>query len=165
MPSYSNSSMTQSGIEAQVNFLTELTRKSFDSMRKLGELNLHLTQQLMQNSAEATRQMASCRDPFQLAAVAASATQPALQYLQRYQQQLAGMLTGTQLDLTRSAEALMPEGARFAAAAMIEDLSRAAPSDSAPFSAASHPAATSGEAFSSLSRGDGSGPDSGGSIH
>ena len=167
MPSYSNSSAMRSGIEAQFNFLTELTRKTFDSMRKLGELNLHFTQQVMHDGAEAARQLVSCRDPLQFAAVAAGATQPALQNLQRYQQQLAGMLAGAQLDLTRSAEAFMPEGARYAAAAaLVQEVARETSSAVDPWSAAFDGDGASGDPFSSAARGNGSSPDStGGGNH
>lgn len=120
MPSYSHSHATQQGLEAQVNFITELTRTTFDSIGKLSALNLHLAQQVMQDSAEVSRQLAVCRDPVQFATIASTAAQPVVQHLRSYQQQLIGMLTGmysgAQLELSRGAEALMPEGARYASA-------------------------------------------------
>ena len=165
MPSYSNSSAMRSGIEAQVDFLTELTRKTFDSARQLGELNLHFAQQVMQVSAETTRQLVSCRDPLQFVSIAANASQPALQHLQSYQQQLTGMLTGAQLDLTRGAEALMPEHLRHAAAAMMQNMSRQMPSGGNALGAPHHSTATSGDAFSSPADGVGGLGGRGGSIH
>ena len=167
MPSYSDSSAMRSGIEAQFNFLTELTRKTFDSTRKLGELNLHFTQHVMRDGAEAARQLVSCRNPFQFAAVAAGATQPVMQHLQRYQQQLAGMVTGAQLDLTRGAEAFMPEGARHAAAALVQSVARGALSAVEQLSTAFEGDGVSGDPFSSAARGNGSLPDStgGGNLY
>ena len=166
MPSYSNSSAMRSGIEAQFNFLTELTRKTFDSMRKLGELNLHFTQQVMHDRAEAARQLVGCRDPLQFAAIAANATRPAMQNLQRYQQQLAGMVTGAQLDLTRGAEAFVPEGARYAAAAIVHEIAGEASSADDLYSDAFDSPGRSGGPFSAAARGNGSLPDStGGGTH
>ncbi len=116
MPSYSSNSAMRSGIDAQVNMMTELTRRSYDSVRKLSELNLHFAQQLMQDSVSATRQVLACTDPLQMASTFANAVQPAAQHLRSYQQQLIGMLTGAQVDLVRNAESLMPQGSRYAAA-------------------------------------------------
>jgi phasin family protein len=138
MPSYSPSPAMRSGMQAQVSFLTELASRTYDSLRKLSELNLHFAQQVVNDTAEATQQMVSCRDPFQFASVAARAAQPAMQHLQSYQQQLAGMLTGAQVDFTRSAEAMMPDNARYAAAAMLQGMTRETASSSDAFSAASH---------------------------
>ncbi len=116
MPSYSSNSAMRSGLDAQVNFMTELTRRSYDSVRKLSELNLHFSQLLMQDSVAATRQVLACSDPLQMAAAMANAAQPVAQHLRSYQQQLMGMLTGAQVELTRTAESLMPQGSRYAAA-------------------------------------------------
>ena len=116
MPSYPPNSPLQSGIDAQANFMTELTRRSYDSMRKLSELNLHFGQQLTQDCVAATRQILSCSDPFHMAATFAKAVQPAAQHLRSYQQQLIRMLTGSQLELVRDAESMLPAGGRYAAA-------------------------------------------------
>lgn len=116
MPSYSRSPTMRSGLDAQVSFMNELSRKSYDSVRMLSELNVHYMQQVLQDSAEASRQLTACSDPFQLAAAVANAAQPMVQHLRSYQQQLLGVLTGVQLELTRGAEALMPEGTRYASA-------------------------------------------------
>ena len=116
MPSYSSNSAMRSGLDAQVNFMTELTRRSYDSVRKLSELNLHFSQLLMQDSVAATRQVLACSDPLQMAATMANAAQPVAQHLRSYQQQLMGMLTGAQVELTRTAESLMPQGSRYTAA-------------------------------------------------
>lgn len=150
MPSYSPSPAMRSGIQAQLDFLTELTRRTYDSVRKLSELNLHFAQQVLQDTGEAARKMASCTDPFQFAAAAASAAQPAMQHAQTYQQQLVGVLSGAQLDLARKAEAMLPEGARHAADAALQSFTRA--SDAA------------GAAFSSASPADGSSPDGAGAA-
>ena len=116
MPSYSSKSPMRSGIDAQVSFMTELTRRTYDSVRKLSELNLHFAQLLMQDSVSATRQVLACSDPLQMASTMANAAQPAADHLRSYQQQLIGMLTGAQVELTRGAEAFMPEGVRYASA-------------------------------------------------
>ncbi|MEJ7806002.1 MAG: phasin family protein [Telluria sp.] len=106
----------RSGIDAQVSFMTDLTRRSYDALRKLSELNVQYAQQLMQDSLAATRQMLACTDPLSMASTLAQAAQPAAQHLHSYQQQLFGMLTGAQVALVQNAEALLPPGARYSAA-------------------------------------------------
>lgn len=123
MPSYSNSSNLRSQLEGQVNFMTELTRQSYDSARKLSELNLRLTQQLMEDGVNASRQMLSCTDPFQLSAAAVGQLQPLTDHLRSYAQQLMGVLAGVQTELTRSAETFLPLATRTASAAA-EDMAR-----------------------------------------
>ena len=141
MPSYPTSRATQQGLEAQFYFMTELTRTSFDSMRQLSALNMQFVQQVMQDSAEASRQLAACRDPVQFAIVAANAAQPLVSHLRSYQEQLIGMLTGAQVDLTRGAEAFVPEGVRYASA-MAQTLVRES-------------AASGADTFSSMADADG----------
>lgn len=150
MPSYSSNSAMRSGLDAQVNFMTELTRRSYDSVRRLSELNLHFAQQLMQDSVAATRQVLACSDPLQMAAIMANATQPAFQHLHSYQQQLAGMLTGAQVELTRNAESLMPRGSRYTAA-MVQSMTR----DNV----------SGGDPLTNASRANGTAADSSGGAH
>ena len=116
MPSYPPNSPMRSGIDAQVNFMTELTRRSYDAARMLSELNLHFAQQLMQDSVAATRQVLACSDPLQMASTFAQAIQPTAQHMHSYQQQLMGMLSGAQADLVRNAESMMPQASRYTAA-------------------------------------------------
>ena len=150
MPSYSSNSAMRSGLDAQVNFMTELTRRTYDSVRKLSELNLHFAQLLIQDSVAATRQVLACSDPLQMAATMATAAQPAAEHMRSYQQQLIGMLTGTQVALTRSAESLMPQGTRYAAA-MVESMA--------------HDTLIGGDPLTNASRANGTSPDSTGAVH
>jgi len=126
MPSYSRTPAVQSHLETQVNFMTELARKSYDAIRKLSELNLQLAQQLMEDSANASRQMMSSRDPFQMSSVAFTQLQPVTEHLRGYQRQLMGVLAGAQVELTRTAETHIPDASRSAAAAAEEVARRTA---------------------------------------
>ena len=44
MQPYANNPALRGQLESQVNFLTEFTQKTYDSMRKVSELNMHLAQ-------------------------------------------------------------------------------------------------------------------------
>lgn len=126
MPTYSNNPAIRSHLESQVNFMTELTRKSYDSVRRLSELNLHLAQQLLEDGVNAGRQMLSCTDPVQLSAAAVSQLQPLTQHLRSYTEQLISVLAGVQVELTRTAESHLPEASRSATAAADEIARRSA---------------------------------------
>jgi len=114
MPSYSTRSPFQPGLEAQVNFMSELTRTTSDSVRKLSELNLHFAQQLMQDTFDAGSRMLACTNPLQLVNAASQSAQPAFEHLRSYQQQLVRLLSGSQIDLARTAPAFLPEATRYA---------------------------------------------------
>lgn len=105
MPSFADNPALKSQLETQITFLTEITHRTYDLLRKLSEMNLNVAHQLFEDGIGAGRDMLACTDPFQLAATAMHQLQPATERLRNYQHQLAGVLTGAQLDLTHSAEA------------------------------------------------------------
>jgi phasin family protein len=113
MPSNATRPSFQPGFGAQVDFLSELTRTMSDSVRKLSELNLQFAQQLIQDSFDATARLLSCTNPFQLAATAAHASQPAIAHLRHYQQQLVHLLSGSQIDMSRKSAAFLPDASRY----------------------------------------------------
>jgi phasin family protein len=96
MPSFSSNRVGPPGFDAQANFFTELTRGAYAFARQLGELNLRLTQQLMEDAAEASRQVMACTNPVQALTVAAGAGQPAVEHLYNYQQRVASLVAGVQ---------------------------------------------------------------------
>ena len=131
MPALSNNPALRSHLENQVNFFTDLTQKSYDSMRQLSELNMHLAQQMIEDSMNMGRSMMACSDPFQMTSTAVQQMQPATEHLRTYQQQLMGVLSGAQAQLQRSAEQAIPEASRSASAMADEMVRSAAASASA----------------------------------
>ncbi|WP_167759781.1 phasin family protein [Massilia horti] len=125
MQAYPNNPALRGHLESQVNFLSELTQKTYDSMRKLSELNMHLAQQMIEDSMNMGRSMMQCSDPFQMTSTAMNGLQPATEHLRTYQQQLMGVLAGAQVDLTRSAETSISEASR-SASAMADQMVRSA---------------------------------------
>src|SRR5207237_132417 len=94
MQSYVNNPALRSQLESQVNYMTELSQKTYNALRKVMELNLRAAQQAIEDSIEASRQLMSCTDPMQLAGAAIAQIQPAAERMRDYQQQLMGVLTG-----------------------------------------------------------------------
>jgi len=145
MPAFANNPAMKSHLENQVTFMTELTQKTYDSIRKLSELNMHLAQQMIEDSMNMGRSMMSCSDPFQMTSTAMNQIQPATEHLRTYQQQLMGVLAGAQVELQKSAEAHIPEASR-SASAIADEMVRGAASASAAASAAARSAAEAGAA-------------------
>ncbi len=164
MPSHSSNSAMQSGLDAQLSFMTELSRRSFDSVRRLSELNLHFAQLLMQDAVAATRQMLAVSDPLQIASTLSNAAQPAAEHLRSYQQQLVGMLTGAQVEMTRTAESLMPQGSRYVAA-LAQSMARDSVANAGALGQHTHDNIVAGDTLTKASRANGAAADSSGAVH
>jgi phasin family protein len=124
--SLANNPALRNQVETQVNFLTELSHRSYESVRKVSELNMRYTQQLIEDSMNLGRELMNCSDPFQVTSTAISQLQPATEHLRNYQRQLMGVLSGVQADLGRVAEARIPEATRQASAMADEMVRNAA---------------------------------------
>jgi hypothetical protein len=94
-----------SQFETQVNFMTELTHRTYDLVRKLSEINMHLAQQMIEDGMKASRELMSSSDPFHFATAAMNQIPPLAEHLRNYQQQLMSVMSGAQADLTRTADA------------------------------------------------------------
>ncbi len=115
----------KSYLESQLVFMTELSTKLCDSVRKVSELNLRLAQQLIEDGVVTSRQLLNTADPVEFSSAAMAIGQPMAERLRHYNQQLLSLLAGTQVELTRTAESHIPEASRNAAA-MADELVRKA---------------------------------------
>ena len=100
MPSYTPQAAVQSYLDTQIGYVADLTHKSCDTARRLNDLNLQLTQDLFDELYLAGRQMLGS-SPLQYPAMLASQIKPVSQRLRSYQQQLAGLFGGGQVDVRR----------------------------------------------------------------
>ncbi len=125
LPSLATTPALKSYLESQLVFVTELSTKLCDSMRKVSELNVRLAQQLIEDGIASSRQLLSTNDPVELASAALAIGQPMAERFHQYQQQLLNVIAGTQVELTRTAESHIPETSRTAAA-MADELVRKA---------------------------------------
>ncbi|TFW26518.1 phasin family protein [Massilia arenosa] len=114
----------QSHLNAQVSLLTELTNKVYDAAQRMTEMNLRFAQQCIQDCVNASRHMLSATDPVEFGTAAMACAMPASEHVRSYQQQLMGVLTGAQVELTRTAEQHMPEASRTATAVADEVVRR-----------------------------------------
>ena len=125
MQAYANNTALRSHLENQVNFFTEFTHKSYDALFRLSQINLRLTQQLLEDTVDTGRAMLNCADPFQLGATAMRQVEPVARHVQSYQEELMRVFTGTQSEFVRTAETHMPE-ARRGALAVADEFARSA---------------------------------------
>jgi phasin family protein len=114
--SIANNPALRSQVESQVNLITELSHRTYDSVRKVSELNMQYTRQLIEDSMNLGRELMNCSDPFQMTSTAINQMQPATEHLRTYQRQLMGVLSGVQAEFGRVAEARIPEASRQASA-------------------------------------------------
>jgi phasin family protein len=132
MQAYANNTALRSHLENQVNFFTEFTHKSYDALRRLSQINLRLTQQLLEDTVDTGRAMLNCADPFQLGATAMRQVEPLARHMQSYQEELMRVLTGAHSEFVRTAEQRMPEAQR-GAMAVADEFARGAAEASEAF--------------------------------
>jgi phasin family protein len=114
----------QSFLNAQTSLLAEMTNKLSESVRRSTEAHLHYTQHCIEDSLQASRQVLCATDPVEFSTAVIANIIPAAEHMRNYQQQMVGVLTGAQVDLSRTAEQHMPEASRTANAVAAEVVRR-----------------------------------------
>lgn len=135
MQSFATHPAFKSHLETQVNFITELSQKNIEASRQIAELNMQIARQMIDAWINLGRSMLQTSNPFQLTTTAISGIQPAAQQMRDYQQRLMRVLTSTQSELSRSAQAGIPEASRSASAmadAMVRSAAAAASAARSP---------------------------------
>jgi phasin family protein len=112
-------------LETQLAFVTELSTKACDTARQVSELNLHFCQQLADDNLAIGRKLLASTSSMEFTTTAMSLGQPMADRWRLYQQQLMSLLAGAQVEMTRTAEAHIPEASRTAVA-MADELVRRA---------------------------------------
>ena len=128
MPTLPNSNPAlRAQLEAQVDLLTQLTRHATEALGQLGELNLRMMRQMMDDSIRLGRALAACQDPFQMGAVAMREAQPAAEHWRTWQSGLMQVLSAGGAALAREANNGSWQAARGASDFMRGDGSGATP--------------------------------------
>jgi phasin family protein len=116
----------KSHLEAQFSFLADLSRKMFDGVQRIGQLNVQVAQTVMEEAINSAHQMIESNTPTEYISVAASQVQPVAEKLRAYQQHLSNIAAGVQVELSKTAEEHVPETTRTAAAVAEEVVRRGA---------------------------------------
>ena len=106
----------QDHMKSQFNLMSELSQKLFDSMQKVNELNMQVAKTVMDESLQCTQQIMAAQDPAEAMSIASGQVQPTAEKVRAYQQHLAGIAAGTQVEMTKTAESRVPETTRTATA-------------------------------------------------
>ncbi len=108
-----------------VSFFNDLSKSLFRSFQQICELNIQLTQTLLEETAIASQQMCTAERQTELFGAAAARAQPTTDKLRAYQQHVSRVAADSQVDLQRVAEHHVQETSRTARA-LAEECARTA---------------------------------------
>jgi phasin family protein len=123
------SGVAKANFEAQLAALSALTSKAFESFEKVVDLNINAAKATLEDSAIASRQLLSAKDPQEFFALSAAQAQPSAAKALAYGRHLAGIASSAQAELTRAAEEQIAEAGRKVSA-LVDDVSKNAPAGS-----------------------------------
>ncbi len=123
------SAATKSYFQAQMDLINTITTKTFEGVEKIVELNLNAAKASLEESSATAKQFANVKDPQEFVAFASAQTQPTAEKALAYSRHLASILSATQSELTKAAEAQVAETSRKVNA-LIDEISKNAPAGS-----------------------------------
>ena len=101
-------------VKSQLSMFSDLTKQFFNAAQKVNELNLQVTQTLMDEALTNTQQVLSAKDPTEVLSVIAGQAQPSAEKVRAYQQHIIDIAANTQVDIISAAESHIPEASRTA---------------------------------------------------
>jgi phasin family protein len=121
--------VTKNSLEANFALYTSLTNKTLESVEKLMNLNLAAVRASMEESAAATRQILTAKDPQEFIALISAQTKPNFDKALAYGSHLATIASSTQAEFTKAAEVQIAQAGRKVSA-MVEEAAKKAPAGS-----------------------------------
>lgn len=91
-------------LDAQMSFLNDMSKSLFRSFQQLCDLNIQLTQTMLEETAIASQQLMTADRQTDVISAAASRAQPATEKLRAYQQHIARVAADAQVELARVTE-------------------------------------------------------------
>jgi phasin family protein len=110
-------------MDAQFAFFSDVSKKLFDGIQRVNELNVQVAQTVMDETINNSQQLVQADSAHEYLAVAVGQIQPTPEKLRAYQQQLNNIVAGVQVELSKTAENHVPDTVRTAAA-FAEDVVR-----------------------------------------
>jgi phasin family protein len=120
------SAATKAHFDAQLELITTLTAKAFEGVEKVIDLNISATKASMEELAATGKQFSGVKDPQEFTTLAASQAQPNADKAVAYSRHLASILSSTQSEFTKAAEAQIAETSRKVST-LIDEVSKNAP--------------------------------------
>jgi phasin family protein len=119
----------KANLEATLATFAALSVRTVESVEKIAELNINVAKSSLEDSAAATKQLLTSKDPQEFFAVGASQIQPTAAKTIAYGRHLANVLTATQAEFTRATEEQFAEAGRRMSE-LVENVSKNAPAGS-----------------------------------
>ena len=94
----------RSHVDAQTAYMNDITKSIFRSFQQMIDLNIQLTQTMLEETALIGKQMVSADRQSELLSAASSRAQPASDKLRAYQQHITRLAADTQVELARVTE-------------------------------------------------------------
>jgi phasin family protein len=94
----------RSHVDAQTAYMNDISKSMFRAFRQMIDLNIQLTQTMLEETAMVGKQVVSADRQSELLSAATSRAQPASDKLRAYQQHIVRMAADTQVDLARVTE-------------------------------------------------------------
>ena len=113
----------KSHLNAQFSFMAELSKKMFEGVQRVGQLNVQVAQTVMDEAINSAHQLIESNTPTEYMSIAAAQVQPVAEKVRAYQQHLSNIGAGVQAELSKTAEQHVPETSRTAAA-VAEEVAR-----------------------------------------
>lgn len=104
----------RSHIDAQVSFINDLSKSLFQSFQQLCDLNIQLTQTMLEEATQASQHMLTADRQTDIIGAAASRAQPTTDKLRAYQQHISRVAADAQVQMARVTEQHVQETTRTA---------------------------------------------------
>lgn len=104
----------RSHMDAQTNFINDMSKSIFRSFQQMCELNIQLAQTMLEETALAGKQLLTANRQADILNAASARAQPASDKLRAYGQHITRIAADTQVDLARVAEQHVPHTTRTA---------------------------------------------------
>lgn len=126
---------TKANLDANLALYTSLASKTFENMEKLISLNINAVKASMEETAAATRQVLTAKDPQEFFALVSSQGKPNFEKAISYGSHLANIAGSTQSEFTKAAESQLAQFSHKVSE-LIEEATRKAPAGSEGIAAA-----------------------------
>lgn len=110
----------KSQVDAQFAFFSDLSKKMFESVQKLNELNVQVATTVFQESLTSAKQLLSSTDRNEALSIVAGQAQPTAEKIRAYQQHVHNILAETQANAAQTLESHIPKTVRATEAVVNE---------------------------------------------
>ncbi|WP_050462696.1 phasin family protein [Herbaspirillum autotrophicum] len=123
------SAASKANFEAQLALINQFASKTFEGVEKLVELNLKAVKSSLEEGQDTAHKLFAAKDPQEFLSLTTAQAQPGVEKSIAYSRHFAGIVTGTQAELTKTAEAQLAEVNRKVIS-LIDEAAKNAPAGS-----------------------------------